>query len=243
MMTKTNFSNSNKIEKYFSGAIEQKLSPDSVRFALDNTLMELPHIGFPLRLYSEQSLQKFAFLPPETRSQIIESLKFRLIVLSEIEIQAPGLESRLVRHAFDKMHLKCESNFLEKIKSHDIVEIYSLKNIQAFANFEFFRNSTYSLLDLSVMTWDELFSRNTLVTAELHGKISKMMTSGNSIEEYSVRPHVVKEKISLNRKSFLIFMGQMAPVYSSSGERFGMIHTLRVNEIKAGATTSLVLDN
>jgi hypothetical protein len=197
------------------------------------------NLNIRLRVFDQDSLRFAASLDEKRQEDLILAVKERAEFLNSIEIDPFKSNTHLVNYILRRLGLKCDENFIKSLKDGDIVEIYSTDNKQLFANFEFFSLSNYSLLDMVSHTWDDLFERNADITKNLGGIIYNAMMNASQSQSYAVKPHVVREKLSNERQSFVIHMGELAPCFSlSDGTRAGMIHSLRA----ANITTDKVLN-
>lgn len=202
----------------------------------------LPNLGYDINLYSDMSLHRFSTLPPDLQSKILEDLSFRIKIFSEINEYSKTTEKVVLEHVLNKMNAVCCESFLSKVTENDIVEIYSVSNVQLYANFLFFKFSTYSLMDMATHSWDELFGRDPIITKELFKQIAYVMTEADTIKPYNVSRHIVKELISKEKKSFLIEMRNMAPIFDAkTSRRIGMVHTLTVEPLNAVGDHSVTM--
>src|SRR5690606_14370708 len=73
----------------------------------------------------------------------------------------------LIVNILKNMHLRAPQSFVDKIDEDDLIEIYNLENIQIFRNLKFYETTTYSLEDLLLYDWPELYSRPKRMTEQL----------------------------------------------------------------------------
>lgn len=178
-------------------------------------------------------------LKSEKQTQILEFLKFYRYLLSDLRPSAssPELPSKEVPESVDqeikalqvcarRLGVVFSDDLLARVSEDDIVEIYTADLIQIYRSFRFFGLCSYSLTDLLSNEWFDLYERSVVINNYLFeaGKALMERTYDLSPINLSHIPiHLMREKISTEKRSFQIQFKEMYPVYQVSGGFYGYI--------------------
>ncbi len=204
---------------------------------LENSLLQelerwcdsLNQAGFSCRAFTPDSLRKLQSLSEERQRQILQHVRTALILQncdaqsSEISPENPGEhpeKSTILRALeFFSLELRDES-FWKQVGPEDLIEIYNIEQVQIFRTFNFFKLSSYSLLDLLVNEWFLLWERPTFVFEKLL-KVAQDCLQGvhSGSKKIEVPAHLLKEiyrpndESAMHLRSILNELGFICPVY------------------------------
>jgi hypothetical protein len=154
--------------------------------------------GIKTKAY-HQNLPFFSLLAADRKFQVIEDLKFYYSLCSQQVLEGKSLRDSqtFTWRALKACGLTPGSDFLSRIFTGDIVEIYNSDQIQIFRNLEFFDFCSYTLEDLYCREWWKLFERKDSITKSLLNLVPEIF-SGEHPQgvHYPVQKHTVKEAAS-----------------------------------------------
>ena len=177
----------------------KSLHPDLMH-ALEKMAEKVRSLGYPCTPYSAQALEIYSNLPEERQKKVILQIHTMLNIFSSQDIEPTNTndghsEKSLVTRALNFYGLEFRDDFWKVVEDGDIIEIYNEDQIQVFRTLNFFKVTIYSLLDLLVKEWYELWERSSMALASMQN-IADTTLKGQQrgIVRASVMPHVVKEK-------------------------------------------------
>lgn len=195
--------------------------------------------GYNCRAYSPKSIERFRALPEDKKEVLAQQLKSVIaLILNCSEIEAPAdehPEKIYVEHAvkFNNLELR-DKEFWNKLEKDDVIEVYSSENIQLFRTFNFFKISSYSLLDLLTLEWFLLWERPSFVLNGLIQAATEMMQGQmKSATQLDSKRHILKEiynddTIGFKCSSVLVDPGLACPLYEPGSDQVkGFLFTLR----------------
>lgn len=195
--------------------------------------------GYACRAYSPKSLIALQGLTPDKQEQISSQLQsiINLMILSnEIELPTTGHKEKIfVDYAIKLNGLELrDEDFWSKVQKDDVIEVYSAENIQLFRTFNFFKISSYSLLDLLTLEWYVLWQRPSFVLNALIEAATAMMKGEiKTATQINAARHILKEiydddTVGFKCSSVLVEPGVTCPLYApGSNEVKGFLFSLR----------------
>lgn len=223
-----------------SVALDASISADESVILTDlESLAEITRKqGYKCRAHSPKALLKLSMLPAEQKQLLAKQIKNILNICSSTsEVEASDgehSERRYVEQALKMYELDLEDDFWKKITKDDVIEVYSTENIQLFRTFNFFKISSYSLLDLLTNEWYHLWERPSYVmeditqglTELLQGKIKT--TTPTNISQHIVKEIYNDDSIDFKCSSVLTEPGVFCPLYAKGTKELkGFVFTLR----------------
>ena len=195
--------------------------------------------GYPCRAYSNKALAKLAETSLEKKQVLALQIKSILEIVSSAQIdkEVPTNEHperSLIEQALKSCGLNARTEFWDNLAKDDVVEVYSLENVQLFRTFNFFTISSYSILDLLINEWYFLWERPSYVLESLM-KLYEELIGGQftTTRKVEVRPHLLKEiyddnsQTEFKSSSVMITPQVMSPLYDDNGDLKGFLFTLR----------------
>jgi hypothetical protein len=114
-------------------------------------------------------------------------------------------QQECLRNVCHALHLHMTDEFEEKIGADDVVEIYDQNFFQLFRNPPFFQHCSYTILDLALAEWFELYERPKFITEILLNLGSQLLNDGG-VQKMSLDRHLLKERFSRKRLGILVSM-------------------------------------
>lgn len=205
--------------------------------------------GYAVKPYTQKSLVTLATLPVEKKQSLIANLQTTINIFTsgtEIEKINPSVdhpERRLVEMALDFYGYRIDNeDFWKTIKRNELVEIYNTENIQIFRTFNFFKTSSYSILDLLINEWYNLWERPNGVFDNMFKVIGSLFSGEiKGIAPAGVPEHVINEifnaedEIHFISRSSLCRFGIVCPIYDKrDGKIGGLLVSAQVTPVALG---------
>jgi PAS domain-containing protein len=196
------------------------------------------------------SLQKFATLPPERQSEILEMItKYinhlrkapTVATLGLPEEKAEGIRLAMAANEFGLAII--DADILSKIEDGDVVEIYDSQGRQIYRNLMFCKFSSYSLLDVAVNSWEELYERPLFSLEGIRDRVIEQFSTQVTTRPYGIEDHILKEKFiySKVRKTFMMRMKFISPLADQiTGQRIAVVSICRVKVVSQGASDQAI---
>lgn len=119
---------------------------------------------------------------------------------------------RLVWYAIAKLGVRPPSELFDFLSSGDSIEIYDAAGIQVFRNFEFCHLTTYSLGELLLFPWTDLYDRSPSISLQIADEVSNLFSCKRINRDLKIDEHVGVEKMSGSGREFLVKMKYFAPL-------------------------------
>ena len=115
------------------------------------------------------------------------------------------------------------NDFYDTIEGEDIIEVYDTSFIQVFRNVKFMEVCSYTVIDILMYEWPDLYDRSQKVTEGLLHSIEKTLDPEFSgvMPLDSIAPHLMREKFSYTRQNHFVTFRAICPVYKN-GEKIGI---------------------
>ncbi|MCM2353861.1 MAG: hypothetical protein NDI63_09630 [Pseudobdellovibrio sp.] len=215
----------------------------AIEMALINDLERLAAIilkhGYSCRAHSPKALVNLKTLSVEKKQllqrQVNAVLNIILYTPEQPEIPANEHPERAyVEQALKMYDLETDEDFWDKLQKDDVIEVYSSENIQLFRTFNFFKISSYSLLDLLTNEWYHLWERPTFVLGALFQEYTEAMAGKfQKARQVNVACHILKEiyndeSIDFKTASVLVEPGIGCPLFEKGTRHVrGFLFSLR----------------
>ncbi len=113
-----------------------------------------------------------------------------------------------------EMNLRPTSDIFDKIEKDDIVEAYGTDFKQIFRNLRFFDFCSYSLTDIFMYEWRDLFERDQRIALQL-AEVAMNVTLGKTkgTTTLGVDAHLMQETFSEGRNKFNVTHKYLSPLY------------------------------
>lgn len=195
--------------------------------------------GYACRAYSPKAVDRFRTLSIDKKEMLASQLKGVIsLILTCAEFETPvgeHPEKIFVEHAvkFNNLELR-DKEFWNRLQKDDVIEVYNSENIQLFRTFNFFKISSYSLLDLLTLEWFLLWERPSFVLNGLIQAATEMMQGQmKTATQLNSSRHILKEiynddTFGFKCSSVLVDPGLACPLYEPGSDQVkGFLFTLR----------------
>ncbi|MBS1969024.1 MAG: hypothetical protein JSU04_01885 [Bdellovibrionales bacterium] len=148
----------------------------------------------------------------------IESLRFyHDLCRDQVDEGQPLRDSKkFTWRALVKLGLSPQSDFLDRIESGDIVELYNEEQVQLFRNLEFFDICSYTIEELFCIQWWRLFRRDEAVSKSIVQLVSDLFQRKYPNGVSGPLPqHLVVESISRDKFKMDFYMKYIGPLYKN----------------------------
>ena len=187
-----------------------------------------------IKTLSESAPEKLALTPLESLRQRNLDLRKYVTILQETTLGRDLSNKAITKNVLDFMKLSTSEDMLNTITEEDIVEIYSPECIQIFRNFKFYETTTYSLSDLLLYDWSELYYRPSQVFQKIQVHIDKVLKTDHDdlvSDMADVPTHIIKEIKANPIQLCEIRFKKIAPVTDRAGRRAGLIVTCQAQSL------------
>lgn len=192
------------------------------------------------------TVERFTNLPIENQTEILANITAYLKVLSEDISPARSrgdYEVERLKVALRSFNLKLvDEDFFNKIGEEDFIELYDERNIQIYRSVKFFNLCSYSVLDLSVNSWDELYHKPSSAMSELMNYLHRTKTERQSIL-CTMGSFVQREKFAYANqeklRTFLVNFKYFTPLENiETGEPGGFLSLFTAKVLAQGEDSS-----
>lgn len=172
--------------------------------------------GIKLVAHRPESWTYYRSLPVLRKREILESCStFHKICANTVREGRPLTDTRaLLWSSLKYFNLAPCSDLMDYTHDHLVVELYDSDGRQIFRNFKFMELCSYTLADVLLYPWWELFSRNDEAIGELIKEINIALSGELSRTLIStIREHHTAEVFSERRHVFKMQFKSISPVF------------------------------
>lgn len=187
---------------------------------------------------SSKTLQRLADMPLEDLKKVVE--RAELIWRSLMELpSAPSPKDGVSREVesltriLKALNLRPVDDLTKLILDGDIIEIYDSSGYQLYHNLEWLQYSSYSLLDVMVYPFQELFERPSLVTQQLWEEGKEVYYADVPFtKKMEVPAHTIRERLSPEGRCFLVDFRYITPLLDEDGQSKAVLVTQRAKRVE-----------
>jgi PAS domain-containing protein len=208
------------------------------RKALKSFSLTIKDYGFNIQPYSELTWKRFGVLSSSQQLTAFEKFETYQRICASAKADFEREDDRSITWAvLSAFGFKVCSDFFDKLEKDDILEVYNPEGIQIHRNWNFFEISGYTLGDVFVYPWNELYIR-TPDDAEQVRKYCASVLSGEvrSTVAYVGPEHPLQEAFSDAKYKMTIHFKYFSPVFTD-GAVSGFICTSRVEHVSEKLTS------
>jgi hypothetical protein len=184
---------------------------DINRFLLD--MEKLVAHGFK---EGSRSMEVLQGLPEERRKTILQKLEADIAFFEDASRAGiPKYKSvDLLRHFLSKSGWVLADEVYSRLSDGDVIEVYSPTFTQLFRNMRFLEICSYSILDIYMYEWPELYTRPQSITEALIHECMRSLQAkpGENFFGDSVPNHFLEEVFSEERRVFEIEQKFISPI-------------------------------
>ena len=176
--------------------------------------------------------EDFAGRTPEQQHAVLTNLAAYLKIIKAVADQEHDAlrDKRLTWHAIKELNLLPPQNLFEKIDDDDFVEIYNPQGIQVYRNFEFYKIVSYTLAEICVYRWDQLYHRDQSITDLIIKEGFQRGFSGvRETYKLNIPRHHVKEVFGERNCRYTASFGHLSPlVHKETNEVTHILSTCKI---------------
>jgi PAS domain-containing protein len=200
---------------------------------------EMAHsLGIQITPYREDTWEKFRTLPTTLKKDAFR--KFSSYSHVCISASKAGFrlddDRQLTWWVLKELKLRPCSDFFDKLEVDDVLEIYNADGIQIHRNWAFFYISGYTLGDLFIYPWVELYQRDAGPIEHLMNQAAKCLSGEvRSTFPYGIGQHRIQELLSPTKNVMDISFKYLSPLFNEAGKPVAFFITSRVEKISSDA--------
>lgn len=200
-------------------------------FSLTSKLAELfKEKNVPIRSDASNMEPAFREASPEIQANFLKKIQFYYdLCVGAIQEDIELIEDkRFLWYAFKQLGMRPPSDLMNHIDPKDHIEVYDAQGVQVFANFEFCRLIAYSIEEIFLFSWDQLFGREQKYTDLIMAAFAKSVTVANGPFHPEVPRHTCWELRLQSKRQAVVDMKMFCPIFDQSGRRAYMIATSHI---------------
>lgn len=195
-----------------------------------------------IRVFSHLDTKtQFLSLPLEFQKKAVLSFQFYVETIQSMlkAGEIPTNSKKFLWRALQSLGLVPLDTLFAQISDDDIIEVYSSEGIQIFRSFSFLESISYTIEDLIVYPWHDLFIREAKITELLIDQAVRLFNR----EILETRPneinydHIIVEANSIEKKTLNSRFGIVSPIKSKTPSSISYFATtFKMFEPKTPAT-------
>jgi hypothetical protein len=218
-----------------------------MRALTDEFAAQAARDGVKILAHREIAWERFRLLSIEKQTSIVNTFLNYYRTCAEAVNAGLNLKNGaqlLQRFISNEGFRICESLY-DEINDQDIIEVYSKDFTQIFRNIEMLRLCSYSIVDLSVFEWPELFRRPHVITQHLIDVLDKILTSESPETVYcgEIPEHLLEEIFSSNHHKLFMRHRLFSPLFTLDGETIGFVAILRAHLFDPNSAEGVLIQN
>ena len=201
--------------------------------------------SYPARAYTATGVQKLLAMDEASHALILKNLSNWKSILMDSSTDI-GLETanevNLAHKALKHFRLNPMGFDWTTVAHEEIIEIYSNDGTQLYRSLNFFSICGYSLLDLCVNKWFELWERPSTTLEAMNKVVGEVIMKKKVGHDANVAPHLVRETYDDGTtqpfvpRATIVYFRKIFPVYSpGSSDVAGFVITSTGKPISVGA--------
>jgi hypothetical protein len=221
--------------------------------ALEQFSEKLKKFGLEVPAVSSKALVKLNEISDEKKHQIINYYFnwlswLELATDQENEVQKDSIinEVNYAKNSLKHYKLSVDDNFWKTLENNHVIEIYGTEMVQLYRSFNFFKYSGYSLLDIAVFEWFNLWERPKKIVEMLFEEVSLVMSKVINFKKCNIPSHILREvmntgdTLDFTPRACLIEFKNIAVLKNSTGECAGFICSAVGTVIARGSNVSKI---
>lgn len=220
--------------------------------ALDQLNRALKAHGLPQNDPTPEAVLRYQQKQANERADILNGITvYTDILINSIyrqqmnpELPLQEMEFLRMRQAAEEFHLRIlDDNLHNYIEEDDVVEIYDSQDRQIYRNLRYCQLCSYSLLDVAVHNWQELYDRPKLVIERIVARATEIIVTNSLTRPFQIPRHILREKLiySQTLRTFLINLKYVSPIMDlKTGKRVGFICIGTAEKIHEVNNTSIL---
>jgi len=142
-------------------------------------------------------------------------------------------EGRILQIALRELDLAIDPKLYDELDQNDVWEIYDAKRIPIFRSFNFFRLSDYGIDEIVSHETSELYERAPEMETKFLSCMSRALKGELILDATKeIESHLVREKFSFEKKTFVVTFKTFAPLFRASHENPSPIAVIIVSNVQ-----------
>jgi hypothetical protein len=221
--------------------------------ALELFSEKLKEFGLEVPAFSSKALFKLSEISDEKKHQIMNYYFNWLSWLNlgadqenEVINDSVTTEINFAKNSLKHYKLTVDDNFWKTIENDHVIEIYGTEMVQLYRSFNFFKYSGYSLLDIAVFEWFNLWERPKKIVEMLFEEVGIVFSKEINFKKCNIPSHILREVLNtgdtldFTPRACIIEFKNIAVLKNSIGECAGFICTAVGTVIARGNDVSKI---
>ena len=190
--------------------------------------------GYNIEPYRAGTWVKFRTLPITIQKKCFKqfSTYYNLCMMAAQSGISFNDDASLTWWAIREYGLRPCSDFFDKLAKDDLLEIYNLHGLQIYRNWNFFQVSGYSMGDLFIYPWNELYIRDQEIIESLFSHAAKALAPDcRSTFTCETKRHLIVEALSPTQNICDVSMKFMSPLFDKTDQNTAFIITSNTKKI------------
>lgn len=155
--------------------------------------------------------------------------------LSKIDAEIDG-----IKRVLNRIKLRPVSDLYSFITEEDVIEIYNASGFQLYHNMEWLKHTSYSLLDVMVYTFQELFERPSAIIETIWNEALRPFKEAQpQLGPMKVPEHTLRERLSPEGRCFVFNFKYNCPLVDDNGKTQAILITAKVQPVDLTAQNQL----
>lgn len=192
----------------------------------------------PYKPAKPESILRFESSSKDTQQAIFNKASGMLEFIKYAEILRPDFkrnQKSFFELGLSLLNYSIPDEVKKYIKEEDVTEVYGSDFIQVFGNLEFMKRCSYSIDQVFVYEWWELFERPEEVTEHFANIANKVIRGKLTLAIAPGEEHIVKEVFSEKKKVFTVRQKAIGPTYNEQKQIIGIVSVMNAKEIGASS--------
>jgi hypothetical protein len=197
--------------------------------------LELMRFGIEIKPHSDFGQKKAYAIEPYILDQISKGIEQETLRLSQIteHDQAHNSEAKNLWSFLKSKKFRFSTDLFSTLTNNHIIEVYDSSFKALYRNPNFYRNTSYTIDELHLFEWPELFYREQSITNQIARKVGEAFDSDTQkIVNCDAEPHEAKELFSSKRLIALMKVDLIAPLELTDGSR-AVVTTLKILKLES----------
>lgn len=207
---------------------------------------EIQRRGFSIKMPGSSSLPRMYEMTQSQLTKVYAELIFIEGIFSDPEIEDAN-DVEVTKGVLQKLRMKVDDEFWSHVQGDDVIELYRDDGVQIYRSFNMFNTTGYSILDLNLYSWDELWLRSSFSTAKINAVVNKVLRGNCARYDFDLQEDFVKEVLNSSLtepfvpRSLKVKLAQIAPCKDTmTGAIGGFIVTTKCKVVAVGEDSKLV---
>jgi hypothetical protein len=195
---------------------ESGTSADEFKRLIEGIAEFARRAGLKVQAGTERSWAHYRSLPQTQKAEIFVSAKnyFEICEATIKEGSQISETASLLWMSLKHFGLFPGSDLMDRLTNDMVVEVYNQDGIQIFRNMKFMEVCSYTIADVFIYPWWELFKRNDELLNDLKHEIGQVLEGKtNKLLESKIRRHRIVESFSVEQSEIEMKIAFFGPIF------------------------------